>query len=56
MAFEFGVSWFQHHHVSPEAEPCSNFPNKFETILKGHGIAMAKFQEIPSSYACAPNR
>ena len=48
-------SWFQDHHVSPEAKPCSNFPKKFETILKGHGIVIAKFQEIPWGYACAPN-
>jgi hypothetical protein len=41
-------SWFQDHHVSPEVKPFSNFSKKFETILlKGHGIAIAKFQEIP---------
>ena len=48
-------SWFQDHHVSPEAKPCSNFPKNFETILKGRGIAIAKLQEIPWGYACAPN-
>ena len=48
-------SWFQDHYVSPEAKPCSNFPKKNETILNGHGIAIAKFQEIPCGYACAPN-
>ena len=28
---------------------------KNETILNGHRIAIAKFQEIPWGYACAPN-
>ena len=37
-----GKSWFQDHH---EEKPCSNFPKKIR-LLKGHGIEIAKFQEV----------
>jgi hypothetical protein len=40
-------SWFQDHHVSPEAKPCPNFLKKFEITLKGYRIANTRFQEIP---------
>ena len=39
-------SWFQDHHVPPEVKPCSNFPKKFETTLKGYRLVIAKFKEI----------
>jgi hypothetical protein len=39
-------SWFQDHHVSPEAKISSNFPQKIKTMLKGYRITYAKFQEI----------
>ena len=48
-------SLFQDHHVSPEAKPCPNFLKKFETIPKGYGIAIARFQEIPWGYVCVLN-
>ena len=46
--------WIQDDHVSPEAKPCSNFLKKSLDYTKGHEIAIAKFQEIPCGYACAP--